>query len=62
MIFAADHWADEKIMKDVYSREPPAQPCGARRSFSGARRKRNPGPYGMFDLENSRHPSKMTRY
>jgi hypothetical protein len=53
MIFATDHWAGEKIMKDVYSAAERRQP-GLRRKAQLQRlqaREERHGRYGMFDLD-----------
>jgi three-Cys-motif partner protein len=53
MIFATDHWAGEKIMKDVYSAAERRQPALRRKAQLQRRqaREEREGRYGMFDLD-----------
>jgi len=53
MIFATDHWAGEKIMKDVYSAAAHRQPALRRIAQLQRRqaREESQGRYGMFDLD-----------
>jgi three-Cys-motif partner protein len=58
MIFATDHWAGEKIMKDVYSAAERRQPALRRIAQLQRRqaREERQGRYGMFDLDElARH-------
>ena len=53
MIFATDHWAGEKIMKDLYSaalRRQPALRRKAQLQHRQAKEERE-GCYGLFDLD-----------
>jgi three-Cys-motif partner protein len=53
MIFATDHWAGEKIMKDVYSAAARHQPALRRRAQLQRRqdKEEREGRYGLFDLD-----------
>jgi three-Cys-motif partner protein len=53
MIFATDHWAGEKIMKDVYTAAERRQPALRRKAQLQRRqaKEESQGRYGMFDLD-----------
>jgi len=53
MIFATDHWAGEKIMKDVYSAAERRQPALRRRAQlqRSQDKEEREGRYGLFDLD-----------
>jgi three-Cys-motif partner protein len=53
MIFATDHWAGEKIMKDVYSAAERRQPALRQKAQLQRRqaREEHKGCYGLFDLD-----------